>query len=349
MNSSDSDKRQFNLVWARDIKDTPEEIPFIVDNLFSEGSLNVLFGAPASKKSLSTIDLAVCVASGKDWLGFRVAKPYPVLIVDEESGEPYLPMRIIQTARGHGVDLASLSLCYVSFNALNLRKESEGVALNNLVKETGARLIIVDSMIDVVPGANENSSEDMSLPLRRLHAIVKESRAAAVVIHHENKSGGYRGSSAIKAAADVSISCKSREGSNYVRFKSDKVRYIPSFQFAAETHFDSDPINGNEFYLSPAESIAETRNDSQQFILDFLKEHGESKSTDIQRAAEESGICSASRIRGALSALKDDNVIVCPYGEGGRGRKSAIYRLKDSLAKNAASNNGRVKDTAMLD
>ena len=58
------------LHWAGEALDPQPPIPWIVEGVFSEGSLSVIFGEPGSKKTYAMLDCMVCVALGKPWLNF---------------------------------------------------------------------------------------------------------------------------------------------------------------------------------------------------------------------------------------------------------------------------------------
>ena len=66
-------------------------IEWIIDQLISEGSVNLFYGEPGSKKTYSLLSLGVCVALGKSWLRFDTSQQ-DVLIIDEESGERRLAL-----------------------------------------------------------------------------------------------------------------------------------------------------------------------------------------------------------------------------------------------------------------
>jgi RecA-family ATPase len=60
-------KSLFPLVSASTMTDNPVQIEWLVENILEQGSLNLLFGEPASGKSLFALDWAFCMAAGIDW------------------------------------------------------------------------------------------------------------------------------------------------------------------------------------------------------------------------------------------------------------------------------------------
>ena len=60
-------------------------IEWIIDRLFSAGSVSLAVGAPGSKKTYAMLSAAVCVASGKPWMGEFTTRQSKVLIICQES------------------------------------------------------------------------------------------------------------------------------------------------------------------------------------------------------------------------------------------------------------------------
>lgn len=75
----------------------------------------------------------------------------------------------------------------------------------NTIKEKQIKILVLDNLSSLILGLKENSSDEWT---GRIFPIIKKfQRAGALVIllHHENKGGGYRGSSAIAAFFDTII------------------------------------------------------------------------------------------------------------------------------------------------
>jgi RecA-family ATPase len=70
--------------------------------------------------------------------------------------------------------------------------------------------VIVDALADVMPGRDENAVKDTAPIFLTLRKIAEETQCAIIVIHHSNKTGGYRGSSAIKGAIDLLLSVEKK-------------------------------------------------------------------------------------------------------------------------------------------
>ena len=248
-------------------------IEYVVEKLIAEGSVNVWFGQWGAKKTWAAIDLAVCVASGKQWLGMAT-EPCNVLIIDEESGDTRLANRIRDTMRGELGQLAneSVPIKSVSLAQFNLLKRPDDAdLLARLVLELDAKLVIIDALADVMLGGDENAVKDTQPVFANLRFIAELTGAAFIVIHHANKLGGYRGSTAIAGAIDTLLSVESKQDNSLITFKTEKMRDGEPLHFACEANWTDEG-----FYLTQSEATEKAfLSKSQQFALDFFTEKGD--------------------------------------------------------------------------
>jgi hypothetical protein len=82
-------------------------------------------------------------------------------------------------------------------------------------------------------GRDENSVKDVQPVFLSLRKIAEETCAAIVVIHHANKCGSYRGSTAIKGSLDLLVSVESKTGTNEIAFRTDKAHDSLPVHFGA--------------------------------------------------------------------------------------------------------------------
>jgi hypothetical protein len=295
-------------------------IEWIVDSLISAGSVSVVVGDPGSKKTYLCLDMGVCVAMGIEWLGFR-AKKFNVLIIDEESGHTRLTLRLSKVLRGHGAS-ENLPLFYTSFQAFDLRNEADIQRLRLLVKNIGAQLVILDALADLMPGGDENSVKDTQPVFQALRSIAESEGCAFVVIHHTNKEGKYRGSSAIKAAVDCLYKIKSEYDSNEIKFSCEKSRDSMVKPFEATAHFE--PL---QFWLSASTANFKALanfNKSEKAVLQFLMNQPENKAlfTDIKKGVKK---LSGKDVEHGLYSLKNRG-FVNRMDQGGKGTP-ALYQV----------------------
>lgn len=301
-----------NLAYAMQTQPPSDAI---VEGLINAGDLVLFYGEPGSKKTFSLLSLGVCVAAGKPWLEFQTTQT-KVLFIDEESGEWRLNDRLARVARGELVD-ENTPFEYVSLAGFKLDNPTDTTILQSLIEESGAGLVIIDALADILDG-DENSKQDVHPVFTALRKIADATGAAIVLIHHSNKAGGYRGSSAIKGAVDLMVEVTSGEGSNLIAFKTIKMRdFEPKKWAAAATWVD------DQFYMTPAElEENKTAGKGERYVLRYLEENGQATKEEITGHAD---ICSENSARLAIYSLADKGLIE-RVDSGGRG-VTAIYGL----------------------
>jgi len=314
------EKPRFILRNAAYALEPQPALEWIVDRLITPGSVTVFYGEPGSKKTYSMLSMAVCVAAGKDWLQFKT-RPGNVLIVDEESGEKRLRMRLGAALLGELVG-PETPVNFVSLAGFKMDDKNDPVLLEALIAETGAKLVIIDALADIMDG-DENLKKDVQPVFNALRKIAERTCAAIIIIHHSNKQGGYRGSSTIKGSIDSMIKIESEDGSKWINFKGEKIRDGEPISWAAVATWTEE-----QFYLSQAEprKVMRTRPDSENFVIEFIKQHG---ATDIETLEENADICSPKAARAAAYRLAKEKTIQ-RVNEGGKGIK-AKYDLTEKM------------------
>ena len=253
-------------------------INYIIDKVISPGSVNVWAGKFGNGKTYVTLAAGVSVALGIDFLGMPT-KQTTVLFIDEESGDQRLSTRLAATLRG--VDGGEETLInFISLAGFNLLKRpGDAELLQSCIEQTQAGLVFIDALADIMLGGDENSVKDTQPVFAALRKIAENTRAAIVLIHHTNKLGEYRGSSAIPGAIDSMLLIEKDEKTNVITFKSIKNRDGEPLKFCGLAHWEED-----RFYLTTADLQNREPNfgKAQNFVLNYLKEHGNSTLQDIQ-------------------------------------------------------------------
>lgn len=312
---------RYTLHWADEALDDIPPIDWVVDELFARGSVSLIVGAPATKKTYSMLDCAVCVAMGDVWLG-KLTQQGMVLVIDEESGDRRLKRRLKRLLRGHelgpGVPIAHTSL--EMFNLLS--SPADYKYIDGLMAQTKPALVIIDALADVMPGGDENSVKDTHPVFQKLRSLAEKHNCAILVIHHATKQGGYRGSSAIAGAVDLMLMVDSEKGQTSIVFRTEKSRDTEPQQFGGQIIFDETmgTVRLISYYVEPT---AEEMGKGERFVLDFLREHG-GKAT-LGEIASSADTCSAATARRSIYVLVDKQRI--QRTNAGRQGEEAEYGL----------------------
>lgn len=291
-----------------------------VKDLLGAGHVGVLAAFTGSGKTWVCYDLAFCHALGIDWLGFTVVQG-PVLIVNEEMDEDDLYKRLVMCNNAHYGD-ENTPVKTISFARFNLFSEKSAVKdaalLEAAIIETGAKLVIVDALSDIMVGGDENMVRDTQPVFMRLSDIAKHTRCAILVIHHTGWSGKTRGSSAIPGAVDLVIKAKKPPESDFMSFETEKQRVIKYRKWTAHLFWTPD-----QFYT---ELVGQTEKESKkltpknQAIINYLescKDH-QASTSEITEAVGVS--------RYMLINLQKDGYIRNIVDKSG---SEAIYKLPD--------------------
>ena len=176
-----------------------------IKNVLPDRGLAVLFGASGSGKTFVAIDMAYAIARGVAWRGNRTAKGR-VLIVAAEGGKG-MSKRLKAYADYYNIDPNEVDIGLLVVPPNFLLSEDVTDLAGAIAASGGADVIIVDTMAQVTPGANENSSEDVGLALGNARALEDATEALIMMVDHSGKdaSKGVRGWSGKRAAADAEL------------------------------------------------------------------------------------------------------------------------------------------------
>jgi len=313
------DAPRYTLYTAADALRPQLPLDWVIQNLFSAGSISLLVGDPKSGKTYAALDAAVCVVLGEPWLSLAT-QAGNVLLVDEENGPRRMALRVGACLRGHGIDDPATPLFYISLARFNLLTGEDADLLRDAIIDTDARFVVIDALVDVMPGGDENAAGDVHRVFMGLRTIAAETDAAILVIHHTNKAGGYRGSSAMFGAVDALLTLKKTD--KYFKFNLTASHDCEPFKFAAVGYWQMGAFNLVDVELVP-EVVRLPK--SHTYVLRFLAENGPSTTPTIQAHAD---TCSANTARLAVYKLTDKGLLE-RIDDGGR-QSTATYALTET-------------------
>jgi len=292
-------------------------LDYIIDKLITNPSVNIFYGESGSKKTYTMINMAVCVANGKDWLGFKT-KQSPVLIIDEESREKRLLKRINETVKGEEIKHVD-NIYYICLAGFKLDNDEDAKKIESEIKNTKSKLVIFDALTDIMDG-DENSKKDVQPVMNALGKIADNTGASLIVIHHSNKGGGYRGSSTIKGSSDLMVFISSNIDDKTINFEIEKNRDGNFNAWAAEASWTKDATNEDVFSLNQV--YVDKMGERERYVLEYLRDNGEALLADI---ANNSKIIKPQQIKKTVYQLAKEKKIYRTNPE--TGNKGAKYNL----------------------
>ena len=183
----------------------PKPVKWLVRGVIESSVLVGAFGAPASGKSFTAIDLALCIASGKPWHGHNVNQGGVVYFAGE--GVAGLRRRIAAWIQCNPDQTNAVhDNFYLAERACHLPDDLQMV-IDTLACVPNLKMMVLDTLQRTMTG-DENSTRDMSAYIQALDSIkTAYPELTIMVIHHtgHGASDRARGSSVLKASLDVEV------------------------------------------------------------------------------------------------------------------------------------------------
>ena len=181
-----------------------EPVKWLIDGHVPQGAFIGLYGASGGLKSFIALEMAMAVATGRDWFGSPVAPGLVVYVAGE--GQRGMAKRVIGWRR------SKPDAPRPNFKLLPhavAMPTGEGNALIEAIATLGEppALIILDTLARMFGPGDENAQKDMNAFIAACGRLQAATGAAVLVVHHTGKdeAKGERGSSNLRAALDTSI------------------------------------------------------------------------------------------------------------------------------------------------
>ena len=269
--------------WTpRTLRDAYRDRPpteYIVAGTFATESLTVVYGAPGTMKSMLMADMICHVAGGIPWLpgfdaGVEVLES-PVLWLDFDNGTRRTDGRFDAIGRALGL-LEDAPVNYLSMPtpSLNANDVDALQILVDTVRDTAARLVVVDNL-GLITGEVEENSASMATIMGNLRHVAELTKAGIVLIHHQRKGGAgagrpgdaLRGHSSIEAAVDLALHITREPNSNRISIRSTKTRDVEVKPMAATFEYEH---KGDTTDLARAYFVSERTSTSEDAITSTI-------------------------------------------------------------------------------
>ena len=289
---------------------------FVVDQLLVAGAVGMWAGSPGSAKSWSSLDLALAVGAGADWLDVFKTKQGPVLCLDQENSRSVVIRRLSQLreVRGFpssGSNVHLLTRDDLSSTDLDFTQEDDLATLRAIVREVKPVLIIIDSLREF-HSADENSSTDMVKIMRWIKALAAESGTAILIIHHLRKdthdiADAIRGSGHFRATVESILGVSPDPGhQGRVTVTSVKNRYVDKVD-PFQIQLIDEPGGGIRLEYLGLQVAGTLIDQAKQAVLGLLQQAGETERPTIIQHVISQVQCSHRTAADAISRLANSN------------------------------------------
>ncbi len=182
----------FDGVGVKDLlTKTPERFDWLVAALMPMATTALLYAEAGTGKTLLVNSIIKAVAGGQDWNGYPT-KHGKVLYIQTDEPE-------VNTA--HNLKEAGFeSIPNENLTIYFKWQFSQMAKLKETIEQEQPKLVVIDSLTSCNRNtAVEEKNVEYARTLYELRDIAMETGCAIIVLHHENKNGQVRGTTAIKA------------------------------------------------------------------------------------------------------------------------------------------------------
>ena len=189
---------------------TMPPVEWLIDDIITAEGFGITYGPPASLKSFLLISWALHIASGTPWLDHKVRQGGVLYVAGE--GVRGMGRRVRAWLRHHGMEGVDLPFRLLPAS-VNLTDPEQLARLVRTAVATAAEegtpiaMVVIDTVARAIPGADENSAQDMGRFVAAIEHIKAHVACHVHGVHHSGKDPdrGARGSSALLGAVDTMI------------------------------------------------------------------------------------------------------------------------------------------------
>jgi hypothetical protein len=198
---------------------------YIIEGWIFEDSLGFVYGDPGCGKSFLILDWLLHLAyKMPTWHGIPIKSPGPILYILQED-ERGLINRIDAFKKHYGLiddpedfDIITLPLSFMNEACVDAVVQTvQGI-------DKDYRLIPIDTVSRVLPGADENLQKEMTLFVQACERIRAVRRSTVIGVHHTNKNGAMRGSSVFQGAGEFVYKLEKEKGVKPIQIICEKLK-----------------------------------------------------------------------------------------------------------------------------
>lgn len=209
---------------------------YLIAGLLLEQGINMLFGESQSGKTFLAIDLALCVATDRQWNGHHTEHGAIAYIAGEDA------LGVIQRKKVWKRHFGYASTPHFLVLPDNVPMLLPG-ELSELVKSLKTlpqplRLIVIDTLSCAMVGSDSDKTKDAVQFMEAVKHLRNLFGCAILLVHHKNKNGAELGNSSFRNGSDIMLDL-SMDG-DCVKIACEKVKNAPHFDpiylTLAQTH-----------------------------------------------------------------------------------------------------------------
>lgn len=211
-----------------------KEPDYLIENFIEANTVNILYGDTGTYKSFMVLHASICIASGKDFFGWRT-EPGKVYYIASE-GEGGIDRRVQANHKYYSHN--TKGNLYLSNVPAKLGDKDYMAAMTKVIRDISANdptaLIIIDTLGASAPGLNTSDNQDMSAMVTLCKGIRKALNTTFLIVHHTGHANKERmkGASSLKQDVDGAYSMSVEQDT--IVLKGEKMK---DGELTPETYF----------------------------------------------------------------------------------------------------------------
>lgn len=181
----------------------PRPKAMVIKKWLEHLGIGYMNGESGTFKTVIAMTMCLAIATGKEWFGFKTMQ-MNVLYVCGEGGLASIVNRFIGVSKQMGIPLPLNLYILMGRQFWNAsRGEWQDVdTIEYIIEEKQIGFLVWDTQSSLFPGMRENESTDIQALLAGTRRLRDQYSVTILLLHHRNRSGSYRGSSAQFADVD---------------------------------------------------------------------------------------------------------------------------------------------------
>jgi len=282
----------------KDFEKIKKPTDYLIKDFLPINSLTMIYSAPGSFKTIISQQIAMCVATGKDFLGLKTKK-HSILFSDKENNDFIIKDRLTRLKKGNKINTKNFPIYYLTRRDGDLDNQSFLDKLMRTIDKYKISMLVLDTL-NRHSDYEENSATDLSRLYTNVFMPLIENKGVSIVfLHHTNKTGGYRGSGDFLGMCDLVYRVERKGKTDKVILINEKNRMGEIEEIGAEIYFDEDAIR-----FEVIDTTTEEKEDKNKFIA-LVEKIKEILKTDTLSRKEIEETLQGDEYEFSLSTLKN--------------------------------------------
>ncbi len=228
---------------------------WVIPGFVAQDGLTLLVGDAGDGKTFAAMHAGMAVALGEPWFATATVQQRALLMLldgaNADNGR-----RLSLLAAGFDTDLDSLAGLLDVYPLGRGFQSDDPASMQRLIDTIiacGHRFVVIDNLTNARSPGDENSTANLTAALLPLTALAHEREIGILLIHHANRKGTVRGSSAIPQHPDAifELERKNKENASPVIMTRSKDRYGASLSRLRWRFIDRLDADGNTVAILP--------------------------------------------------------------------------------------------------